>query len=102
MWSGPGALQAGLVDTLGGLETALAAAGERAGLDAARLRVVERPPADPFSLPVLTDLLRGARAPAETPFWIDWLRLRLDHNGRPLLMPPEPVLDELGPPRPHP
>ena len=102
VWSGPGALQAGLVDTLGGLETALAAAGERAGLDAARLRVVERPPASPFSLPVLTDLLRGARGSAEAPFWIDWLRLRLDHNGRPLLMPPEPVLDELGPPRPHP
>ncbi len=102
VWSGPGALQAGLVDTLGGLETALAAAGERAGLDAGRLRVVERPPAGPFSLPVLTDLMRGARGSSEAPFWIDWLRLRLDHNGRPLLMPPEPVLDELGPPRPHP
>lgn len=102
VWSGPDALQAGLVDTLGGLETALAVAGERAGLDAGRLRVVERPPASPFSLPVLTDLLRGARGSAESPFWIDWLRLRLAHNGRPLLMPPEPVLDELGPPRPHP
>ena len=102
VWSGPDALQAGLVDTLGGLETALEMARERAGFSGdRRLRVVERPPASPFSLPALMDLLGGARAPAATPFWIEWLRLRLDHNGRPLLMPPEPVLDELGAPRPH-
>ena len=102
VWSGPEALRAGLVDTLGGLETALTMAGQRAGLaPGRRLRVVERPPLSPFSLPALADLLGGARGPAAAPFWIEWLRLRLDHNGQPLLMPPEPVLDELGPARPY-
>ena len=103
VWSGPDALQAGLVDTLGGLETALDMARRRAGLPADRpLRVVERPQESPFALPALMDLLGGGRAAPAEPFWIEWLRLRLDHNGRPLLMPPEPVLDELGAPRPHP
>ena len=103
VWSAPDALQAGLVDTLGGLETALDMARQRAGLDAGRrLRVVERPQESPFALPALMDLVRGGRAASAEPFWIEWLRLRLDHNGRPLLMPPEPVLDELGAPRPYP
>lgn len=105
VWSGTAAVEAGLADTLGGLETALGIARERAGLDPSRpLRVLELPQLAPFSLGgrgPLVRLLAPAAAPTE-PLWLTRLRFRLDHNGQPLLMLPEPYLDELAPLRDRP
>ena len=43
VYSGIGALEAGLVDRLGGLDDAIAAAAQRAGLDEYAVRVLEQP-----------------------------------------------------------
>lgn len=113
VWAGSAAFQHGLVDTLGGLETALSIARRRAGItDDQQVRIIERPQLDWFSFDGLPGLLAlrlsaklsntsGQRSGglfdrARTPQWQSWLQFRLNHNGQPLVMLPQPLLDQFG------
>lgn len=87
VWSGRRALEHGLVDRLGGLDTALRMAASKAGLDPGRpMELVERPR---LGLRDFTLSRAGfpelRRPPEET---LAYLRFRLDHNGQPLLLLP--------------
>lgn len=91
------ALEHGLVDRLGGLDTAIHLAKEKAGLDPdEEISLVELP------RPALLDpgLLQPGPVAGPGPLF-DHLRYRLDHNGRPLLLMPSTSLDQysLEPPR---
>ena len=98
VWSGMRALEHNLVDRLGGLDTAIRLAKEKAGLDPdEEISLVELP------RPSLLDpalLQPGPVAAGPGPLF-DHLRFRLDHNGRPLLLMPSTSLDQysLEPPR---
>lgn len=100
IWAGTAAVEQGLVDTLGGLQTAIQLARDRAGIGAGReVRIVERPRLEWFSLRNWPGLMTGnpPRAPLPQPAWISWLRFRLEHNGQPMVLLPEPLLDQFGP-----
>jgi ClpP class serine protease len=100
VWAGTAAVEQGLVDTLGGLQTAIQLARDRAGIGAGReVRIVERPRLKWFSLRDWPGLMTGGppRAPLPQPAWISWLRFRLEHNGQPMVLLPEPLLDQFGP-----
>ena len=91
VWSGMRALEHGLVDRLGGLDTAIRLAKEKAGLDPEEeVHLVELPRPSLFD-PAL--LQPGPGAPGSLPL-LDHLRFRLDHNGRPLLLMPSTSLDQ--------
>ncbi|NKB65976.1 MAG: hypothetical protein GKR89_02835 [Candidatus Latescibacteria bacterium] len=93
VWSGRAALAAGLVDTLGGLETAVHLAKEKAGIAAdQRVRLVELPAPALFAPGLLTPRLVGAGQPSRPPM-LDYLQFRLQHNGRPLLLLPQEYLN---------
>ena len=90
MWSGKRALEKGLVDRLGGLDTAIQLAKEKAGLNPeAEIRLVELPRPALFD-PAL--LQAGLGFPGYGPLF-EFLRFRLDHNGHPLLLMPSTSLD---------
>jgi len=38
-----------------------------------------------------------ARTQTPPPSWYSWLQFRLDHNGQPLVLLPQPVLEQVGP-----
>ena len=88
IWSGSRALEAGLVDELGGLTTALRLARERAGLKPDRPVVI-----DEYPRPGLVDWDRlapnliGQELPVAAYRRLgEQLLFRLEHNGRPLLL----------------
>ncbi len=90
VWSGKRALEKGLVDRLGGLDTAIQLAKEKAGLNPeAEIRLVELPRPALFD-PAL--LQAGLGFPGYGPLF-EFLRFRLDHNGHPLLLMPSTSLD---------
>jgi protease-4 len=99
IWSGIAALNLGLVDELGGLEQALALAGEHAGLEEeVQIRIVEYPRAPKFVLPGLIRLAAGAPpAPSFPDPLLESLKFRLRHNGEPLLLLPLELPFELPP-----
>lgn len=100
VWSGSDAVTHGLVDTLGGLETALQLARQRAGIDAGQqVRIIERPRLTWFSfgsLPGLLSARSSSLSQTPQPAWYSWLQFRLAHNGQPLVMLPQPLLDQFG------
>ena len=93
VWSGRDALDRGLVDRLGGLDTALQLAREKAGIPpGANVVLVEYPRRPLFNLeeifaPRLPGLTRRHQARLEH------LQFRLQHNGRPLLILPLETFD---------
>ncbi len=85
VWSGQRALENGLIDALGGLDTAIHLAAEKAGLPSEDgLEIVEFP-----RLPLLSpELFRPQLIATETGQLSSYLQFRLRHNGRPLLLTP--------------
>ena len=87
VWSGQRAVQLGLADRIGGLETAIALAKEKIGLSADEtVELMERPRPKLFSSALLRPRLLGLTA-QPTPE-LDYLQFRLQHNGLPLLLVP--------------
>jgi protease-4 len=113
VWPGVDGRQNGLVDELGGLETALMLAKEQAGLARdAQVKLVELPQPELFNFGIFSPklistaarvgaagllgvpaeaLLRGSK-PGADPV-IDYLKFRLEHNGKPLPMLPSEDLE---------
>jgi protease-4 len=87
VWSGRRAVEHGLVDRLGGLDTALRMAAAKAGLDPDRpLELIERPRLGLRDLTLSRTGLPELRRSREES--LAYLRFRLDHNGLPLLLLP--------------
>ena len=87
IWSGQRALELGLIDRLGGLETAINLAMEKAGIPANQpIEIIERPEPELFSFSLLQPRLIE-RSIQRTPA-LDHLQFRLEHNGLPLLLVP--------------
>ena len=87
VWSGQRAVQLGLADRIGGLETAIALAKEKIGLSADEtVELMERPRPKLFSSALLRPRFLGLDA-QPTPE-LDYLQFRLQHNGLPLLLVP--------------
>ena len=87
VWSGQRAVQLGLADRIGGLETAIALAKEKIGLSADEtVELMERPRPKLFSSALFRPRLLGLTA-QPTPE-LDYLQFRLQHNGLPLLLVP--------------
>jgi protease-4 len=87
VWSGQRALEKGLVDSLGGLDTAIALAREKAGIAPHEpIELVQVPSLPPFD----PGFFRLGLPMVETPYQalLEHLYFRLDHNGRPLLLLP--------------
>jgi len=88
VWSGRRAVENGLIDTLGGLDTAIRLAVEKAGLPAeSRIELVEVPRISLINPGLLQPRLIAAPL-SETSHLTHYLRFRLRHNGRPLLLTP--------------
>ena len=96
VWAGTAAMEQGLVDELGGLETAIQLARKHAGIAADQpVQISEWPRLAWFSLRDFPGLIRtGLSPPAQNrqPAWYSCLQFRLEHNGQPLLLLPEPLL----------
>ena len=87
VWSGQRAVDIGLADRIGGLETAIALAKEKIGLSADEtVELMERPQPKLFSSALFRPRLLGLEA-QPTPE-LDYLQFRLQHNGLPLLLVP--------------
>ncbi len=82
VWSGVDGKQNGLVDVLGGLETAIQIAKERAGLSKEAVTIVEMPKAEPFDPSVFMPKLFGVEFQRDKV--VEHLKFRLDHNGEPM------------------
>ncbi len=93
VWSGVRAQQIGLVDVLGSLTDAIRVAKKRAGLsDDIPVQIVEYPQ------PPLFDIASFAPTPRLTQTslgFADYLRFRLQHQGKPLLLLPLEYLDSV-------
>ncbi len=85
VWSGQRALEHGLIDALGGLDTAIHLALQHAGLSAERgMEVIEVPRLPPLNYALLRPRLIAAQ-PGQLG---TYLQMRLRNNGRPLLLTP--------------
>jgi protease IV len=92
VWSGLDGRRLGLVDVLGGMETAVNIARDRAGIaDDDEPTIVESPRPGLFNLSGLFPSPIGISVSAENDPWIDHLLFRLRHNGVP--MPVMPLED---------
>jgi protease-4 len=93
IWSGTQGMYVGLVDVLGGLETAITIARTRAGIPAeAEVEIVQFPEPELLSPSIFAPSLFGVSRDHDT--LLDHLRFRLEHNGEPMPLLP---LDEMGP-----
>lgn len=88
VWSGVDGKQNGLVDILGGLETAIKIAQDRAGLSGKSVCIVEMP--KPEALDPNAFLPKFLGVEFQKNKMIEHLKFRLDHNGEPMpIMPLE-------------
>jgi protease-4 len=95
VWSGLDGKQNGLVDVLGGLETAINIAKERANISKDQeVTIVEIPKKRLFDFNVFMPRLFGYESKISTDPIIDQLKFRLQHNGEP--MPMLPLEDAIG------
>jgi protease-4 len=89
VWSGRDALDNGLVDVLGGLETAIGIAKAGAGIDAAdEVRIEVSPEPGLFDFSVLMPRLLGTNEEQDPDPVIEQIRFRLKHNGVPMPVMP--------------
>ncbi|MEW5798213.1 MAG: signal peptide peptidase SppA [Bacteroidota bacterium] len=89
VWSGLDGKQNGLVDVIGGLETAILIAKERAGIPKnEQVTIVEMPKKGLFDFSSLMPKLFGIETKSTTDPTIDLLKFRLQHNGEPMPMLP--------------
>ena len=91
VWSGRDGKEVGIVDVLGGLETAVTIAKAKAGIPRdEKVKLVELPKAQLFNPDILRPKLFGFEE--HTNELVELLKFRLEHNGEPLPMMP---LDDL-------
>ncbi len=89
VWSGIDGKQNGLVDVLGGLETAIAIAKEKAGIAKNQeVTIIEMPKKGLFDTNQLMPKLIGIETTIASDPTIDMIKFRLKHNGEPLPMLP--------------
>jgi protease-4 len=93
IWSGYDGRENGLVDVLGGLETAINIAKTRAGIPADQeIHIVESPEPALFDFSALAPRILGIDAPVREDAFIEHLRFRLKQNGLPTpIMPLEDI-----------
>ncbi len=87
VWSGEDGLKVGLVDTLGGLSTAIRLAAGKAGLNGKEYRVVEYPKPGWFNFNIFIPKLFGLNLNIEDSY-IKNIKYRFQNNGRPIPMLP--------------
>jgi protease-4 len=89
VWSGLDGKQNGLVDMLGGMETAISIAKERAGIPKEqKVTIVEMPKKGLFDFSALMPKFFGIETKSMSDPAIELLKFRLKHNGEPLPMMP--------------
>jgi protease-4 len=94
VWTGIDGKDIGLVDVLGGLETAIIIAKDKAGIsEDQEVQIVELPRPALFNMAMFTPKLFGVEY-TENEF-IEYLKFRLEHNGEPLPMLSSDYLDLL-------
>jgi len=92
VWSGTDGLENGLVDVLGGMETAIALAKARAGIaPEEEIDIVELPEPPLFSMPTIMPRLFGIEQKKDP--LIEHLKFRLDRNGEVMPIVPSEYLD---------
>ena len=92
VWTGLDAKENGLVDVLGGLETAISLAREAAGIPSERdVEILEFPKPGLFDVSALTPGLLGTRfKPVDHDYEIEFLKMIARHPGQPLpVLPPD-------------
>jgi protease-4 len=93
VWSGSDGLDIGLVDVLGGLETAIMIAKAKAGISPDEdVDIVELPEPPLFNPQMFTPSLIGMEKPGNE--MLEYLKFRIDHNGEAMPILP---MDEMGP-----
>ena len=104
VWSGIRARNAGLIDQLGGLDTAVRLAREKAGIGGEdRVRIVEYPRMAWFNPSAIRGMVwpslfaTSPVRPNGSGAILEEFQFRLDHNGHPLLMLPMNHLDLVDP-----
>jgi protease-4 len=94
VWSGLDGKANGLVDVLGGLETAIRIAKSRAGIPHdQRITVVEKPARGWFNIAAMLPQPFGTSEPDDFERMIEHVKFRIDQNGKPLLMLPLEDMD---------
>ena len=94
VWSGNDGLRNGLVDVLGGLDTAIKIALAKTGLTNSEYEIIELPERQWFDLnSILPGFLRIEEKVTEDPFIKD-LKFRLQYNGIPMPLLPIEFIDE--------
>ncbi|MEK6570709.1 MAG: signal peptide peptidase SppA, partial [Bacteroidota bacterium] len=94
VWSGFDGKQNGLVDVLGGLETAITIAKEKAGIAKDQdVTVVEIPKKGLLDFSMFAPRLFGIESEVKENPMLEQLKFRLKHNGQPLPMLPLEDLD---------
>jgi protease-4 len=94
VWSGLDGKQNGLVDVLGGLETAINIAKERAGIPKDHdITIIEMPKKGLIDFSMFMPKLFGVEAKIASDPTVEILKFRLQHNGEPLPMLPIEDLD---------
>jgi protease-4 len=92
VWSGSDGKRIGLVDVLGGLETAIEIAKDRAGLARREVTIVEYPKPGLFDFSSFMPRLFGVELAQPDPL-IEHLKFRLKNNGVPMPMLPLEDMD---------
>ncbi|NUN10000.1 MAG: signal peptide peptidase SppA [Ignavibacteriaceae bacterium] len=87
VFSGQDGLNNGLVDVLGGLETAINLAADKAGLKKDEYDIVSYPDAGLFDISQFMPSLISTKQITDNPTFQS-VKVRLDNNGKPLLMMP--------------
>jgi protease IV len=96
VWSGLDGKQNGLVDIVGGLETAINIAKERAGIPKNQeVKIVEMPKKGLFDFSMFAPKLFGFETKTATDPTIELLKFRLQHNGEPMPMLPMEDISEI-------
>jgi protease-4 len=95
VWSGTDGLDIGLVDVLGGLETAIALARDKAGIPPEQeIDIVEMPEAPLFNPEMFMPKLVGVDYKKDP--LLEYLKFRLDHNGEVMPILPSVYWDPAG------
>ncbi len=97
VWSGLDGKQNGLVDVLGGMETAINIAKERAGIQKDRdVTIIEMPKKELIDFSMFMPKLFGIETKIAADPTIELLKFRLKHNGEPLPMLPMEDMEMMG------
>jgi protease-4 len=97
VWSGLDGKQNGLVDVLGGLETAINIAKERAGIQKDQsVTIIEMPKKGLMDFSMFTPKIFGGETKITIDPAVELLKFRLKHNGESLPLLPMEDLDMTG------